>query len=508
MVEAGLSVLMVDAGTPPAPSLDRRPPLAELRTGAEGAWRHLLGEDYSKAQFAPGVSPKLRTVDGFDFERENSRANRIRTEGFRALGALVPGGLSNVWGAVACAFTEADFAAYPIGLKDMKPSYYAVAERIGLNGEREHDMSASVGDFLPLQPPLPLSPLTERLLKRYRKAGGGREFRLGRPHNAVLSLEMGERKACGLDLGCMFGCPVGAIYNSAHDLAALRRQDTFDYRPNVLVESVSRGRVGHTIRAVDMVSGNGFELSAKTVVLAAGTLPTTRLALRVLELYDEEIPLLNTQALSAAFWVPSMLGRPLPRDGYGMAQLCFERVLSDGAGGELFGLLYDANAMAAPDLMAHMPLTRPGAMAVTRALLSSLALVLLYFPGVFSANRARLVRGQSANAPELVVEGGVRKDFGAVARRNLSRVARDFARLGAYRLPGSSSQLSPGAEAHYAGTLPMGKRTTATGEIVGLEGLYAADGSVLNHLPAKQLTLTIMANADRIGRHIAGSLGA
>ena len=54
----------------------------------------------------------------------------------------------------------------------------------------------------------------------------------------------------------------------------------------------------------------------------------------------------------------------------------------------------------------------------------------------------------------------------------------------------------------------MGKRTTASGEIIGLEGLYVADGSVLNHLPAKQLTLTIMANADRIGRHIAGSLGA
>ncbi len=39
------------------------------------------------------------------------------------------------------------------------------------------------------------------------------------------------------------------------------------------------------------------------------------------------------------------------------------------------------------------------------------------------------------------------------------------------------------------------------------KGLFVADGSVLNRLPAKSHTLTIMANAERIGRAVAARIG-
>jgi choline dehydrogenase-like flavoprotein len=42
--------------------------------------------------------------------------------------------------------------------------------------------------------------------------------------------------------------------------------------------------------------------------------------------------------------------------------------------------------------------------------------------------------------------------------------------------------------------------TNALGELKGLEGLHVVDGAVLPSLPSKHATLTIMANADRIGR--------
>ncbi len=71
-------------------------------------------------------------------------------------------------------------------------------------------------------------------------------------------------------------------------------------------------------------------------------------------------------------------------------------------------------------------------------------------------------------------------------------------------LPGSTAILEPGADAHYAGTLPMGgggsAATTADGELAGAPGLYVVDGAALPTLPATHPTLTIMANADRIGR--------
>ena len=90
------------------------------------------------------------------------------------------------------------------------------------------------------------------------------------------------------------------------------------------------------------------------------------------------------------------------------------------------------------------------------------------------------------------------------------RLAREMRHLGAFALPGSLTILQPGADAHYAGTLPMGGNGPAacapTGELKACPGLYIADGAVLSSLPAKHCTLTIMANADRIARHLAARI--
>jgi cholesterol oxidase len=51
---------------------------------------------------------------------------------------------------------------------------------------------------------------------------------------------------------------------------------------------------------------------------------------------------------------------------------------------------------------------------------------------------------------------------------------------------------------------PVGPRKCApTGELNACPGLYILDGYILPGPPAKHCTLTIMANADRIARHLA-----
>jgi len=47
--------------------------------------------------------------------------------------------------------------------------------------------------------------------------------------------------------------------------------------------------------------------------------------------------------------------------------------------------------------------------------------------------------------------------------------------------------------------------TSQFGELNAAPGLYIVDGAVLPTIPAKFTTLTIMANADRVGRHLAGA---
>jgi choline dehydrogenase-like flavoprotein len=88
------------------------------------------------------------------------------------------------------------------------------------------------------------------------------------------------------------------------------------------------------------------------------------------------------------------------------------------------------------------------------------------------------------------------------------KLSKAFWSLGAVLLPGSFTVGRPGGDIHYAGTLPMREspspgETSPRGEVEGLDGIFVVDGACLPTLSEKSHTLTIMANADRIGRKLA-----
>ena len=96
----------------------------------------------------------------------------------------------------------------------------------------------------------------------------------------------------------------------------------------------------------------------------------------------------------------------------------------------------------------------------------------------------------------LEVEGGVKDSFPFLVKKAKKKISMAMRFLGGILLPGSLTWAPPGADLHYAGTLPMGKMTTDACGVIGVPGLYVVDGSVLPDLPARPCTFTIMAIAD------------
>lgn len=136
--------------------------------------------------------------------------------------------------------------------------------------------------------------------------------------------------------------------------------------------------------------------------------------------------------------------------------------------------------------------------ALFKFLSPALLAAITYFPGAFSNNRLRFDRPSG----KLHVTGGFAEGFVRTAREVSNDLARHWRALGAIAM--SRAKLAmPGVDAHFVGTLPMGGRaangTSSSGELSGFSGLHIVDGSVLPTLPSKHATLTIMANADRIG---------
>ncbi|NQV82520.1 MAG: GMC family oxidoreductase [Rhodospirillales bacterium] len=505
LLEGGVDVHMIDAGDEPSsvPALDR-PTLAELRTGAPGAAEHLLGSDLSGLRDMREYSPKLRTAAEPGTVSEYTRRNRIEAENFRLVGGLSRGGLSNIWGAVASVFDAEDLADSPISYDDLLPSYRVIAERIGISGSQDDDMTAFHGVDLPLQPPLELSPTAQLLWDNYQHRKPDPGFRLGHSRNAVLSEDHRGRGACSLDMMCMWGCRRRAIYSAADDVAELLKKPGFTLQSNVVIDKIVRKDGQYLVIGTD-TAGAQLRISASRVILAAGTLASSRLVLDHLDRLDAQIPLLTCPSMAMALWMPGRLGDPLAERGYGMAQLSFSMDLANPENASVLGQLYTAEALAVPDLVAHSPFTRPGSIKLMRGLMSGLLLGFVYFPGKFSQNRLWLTR-QPDGKTTLRVKGGYAETFPAAVRSVRKKLARQFRRAGAWWLPGSTKVYEPGAEVHYGGSLPMGSATTTSGEVIGAEGLYVVDGSILNTMPAKHHTVTMMANADRIGRILAKRL--
>jgi choline dehydrogenase-like flavoprotein len=419
------------------------------------------------------------------------------SQGFTAVAALSAGGLSTVWGASVAAFNQVDLSGWPLGSCDLAEHYAAVAARIGVSGTNDDAMAASLGDGLPLDPPLQPTGAVAVLQSAYlRQAPAG--LRLGLARNAVITRDRAGRQRCTYDKSCAFGCAAGAIYDSGRELAELRQRPNLHVVDGTIVESLFPRGASWQVNGRHRRNGATGPVTARSVVLAAGVLASTRLALLALDRYDQDVPLLNTPSMTLAFLLPRRIGATSTEHGYGMAQLAYE---ASAGGVATFGLLYEAEGFAAADLASSSPLTRPATAAMLGMLSPALILGMLYFPGHYSRNFVRL-----RCSGELFVSGDVSPALAGARRTAIRHIRRSFRKLGAWLLPGVSRPLPPGAEVHYAGTLPMGSATTLSGELIGQRGLFVADGSVLPTLPPKSHTLTVMANARRIGANLAQQL--
>ncbi len=515
MLAAGLRVLMLDQGdTGPITDADDRGYL-DIRRDDAGQWRRFLGDDFSALKGRHDVSPKLKAPGNAYVFRGFRQAYDIHTDNFQAIGSLAQGGLSNVWGAGAYAYDDRDLAGFPIRRDDLTPSFVAVAKRMGISGVADGALGAFYGDDLPLQPPVELHENMRRLLDRSsRRAEFAQRIgvRFGRARNAVLTQPMDGRGACTLDDRCLWGCPRGAIYSASADMENLRSHPDFTYRRGAFVRSMRREgdiyRLAHGPAAEAHPTG---EASARVVVLAAGTLGSTKLALEFIGFLGRDLPVLSNPAFATAFHMPERLGVALPEKGFALGQLAFVADDADDPAAYAHGVLFAATSLPAADLARHMPLTRPGARRLARLLMPGLLLANCYLPGSMSRNTLKV--DKHGGRTRLVIAGAHDPDLMSRVTDVRSRLSRLLLRLGAVALPGGTRMTRPGADVHYAGTLPMtrdsrtsGPVTDAHGQLAGCDGLFIADGAVLSRVAAKNPTMTIMANADRIGCHVAARL--
>ncbi|MDP2203194.1 MAG: FAD-dependent monooxygenase [Methylicorpusculum sp.] len=504
LVEAGLRVLMVDGGKQP----DISPPEGDFlsaRTQDIEQWKWIIGQDFHALKMRDAVSPKLRVpsqayaFDGF------SRRNQIEGEEFIAVGSLAKGGLSNAWGCGVARLSVDELAVLPFPGSEMVESYIKVSRRIGVSGRSDDDMSDYFGLDEFAQPPIPLDELHTWLSCRYAKQRiklHSQGFKLGRSRVGVLNVDISDRQACNLSGNCLWGCSRRSLYSAVHDLSALRKHANFNELSGFVVDGLSSdsgcwAATGETVR-----DGRRRSVTAGKIVLAAGTLATTRIVLCALNL-QRPIPFLSSPTAAFLLWIPRLLGaQRMP--GFGLGQLSFVMGLRDGI--DAFGSTFSTTGILISEFTRHVPMGRRFSIDLLKGLLSSCVVGNLFLPGQLTNAEAKLREDGT-----LVVSGKYSDSVEPLMDEARNKLSKAYWSMGALLLPGSFTVGHPGGDIHYAGMLPMRDNpaigeTSSLGEVKGLDGVYVVDGACLPILPAKSHTLTIMANADRIGSLIAMSL--
>jgi choline dehydrogenase-like flavoprotein len=217
---------------------------------------------------------------GDAFDRETTyrvmHGGKAGTEGICAC----VGGPSVFYGGASFRFREDDFrpalaivgdsgAKWPIGYADLEPFYSSAEALLGVAGDDEGDPTVPPRSEPYPRPPAPLAPISARIAEAARGMG---------LHPFRVPLALNDVTGCGMCDG--YACAVGA----KNDLAAGIIPDLvargLDLRSRMVVTRLVRdGSRITTVEAVSRATGDRRTFRAERVVLAAGALASPHLLL-------------------------------------------------------------------------------------------------------------------------------------------------------------------------------------------------------------------------------------
>lgn len=509
-LERGFDVEMVDVGFERPASPLPEASFSALKQGLEDPEAYFLGPKGEAVVYpSPGAKPYgFPPSKAYVFQRPGRYGTR--DVGFDPVLSFARGGLGEAWTGGSYELRDEELADFPFDGTALRPCYDTVARRIGVTGAND-----DIRRFSPLTAtylePLELDEHSAALHRRYdarRAKLNAAGFYVGRSRVAVLSRDLGARRACG-ELGrCLWGCPRGSLYAPSLTLGELLLHPRFTYRPGLLVRRVLLGAGDRAAGVVAIPVGGESEvqLQAERVVLAAGALPTTRIYLETLASLGVRGPrlpgLMDNRHVMVPFVNVSRVGSDVQLASYQFHMLALG---IDGGHWrhDVHGQISALKAAAVHPIVHGLPFDLRTSLGVFRHLRGALGVANIWISDDRRDANAATLETTSDGDTRLLLEYG---DDASDLPRTESMIAATRRGLGAMGCiaPRSMVKILPrGSSVHYAGTIPMSEEDRehtcrADGSVRGFRGLYVADGAGFPWLPAKNVTFTLMANAVRL----------
>jgi ferredoxin len=435
--------------------------------------RKLHGNVFPPPKTNFGIAPKTRKIEGWGSVWDSSSY----------------GGLTNVWGLSLVPFSTYDLEGWPFGRAELDVHYGAMADRIGIAGERDALNTALGPDFVN-RPPIIVPPLISALSNQVncKATGSGYRFVAGASRLAV-ETRTDQVKSCVACGECMLGCPRQAMHSTVTDMDTWQRSG--------LISRALSGRV----LAIDRESRNVIIAAAggsrevvgpfDRIYVCAGCIGTTEIVMRTLGQNVGPRIIDNSVYTFLIVYTGTMLGRSDDQRRYlGLTNLLVNAMpLTPGrraAQLQIYPMFDHLWRYYVP--FALWPLVAP----LGRALRRRLLLVRIFLHGEHSQAYAIHIDGDGPARLTLAHAGTPLLQIPDL----WPEIRRCFTGSGFHMLP-AKAMWRQRTSSHYAASLPLGVGPVAIDGSIS-PGVYLCDSSVFTTAPATSPTFTIMANARRI----------
>lgn len=509
LAESGHSVLIIDGGQHNEDEADRIPDesFISLRRHDDKQEEYFLGKHFESIPEGKTSSGSQLTPARNFLIRETEKYLPLLSKSFSAIESLAIGGLGGGWGLGCCVFSDRELIRAGLNPSEMKPAYQLIADRIGISGERDDATPFTWAHINGVHPAFEND--RGALLMKAKYARKKTElnqlgFFLGRPALALLTSVKNGRKGLNRRDMDFYDDHGHSAWRAWMLVNELKKKPNVQHEPGWLVTSFQEEENSVTVSAMRIGTNEKKDFEARKLILAPGPLGTARIVLRSLPGGTEKkLPIICNPYNYTPMLLPKLLGSEISETHIGLAQLSMFHNADENGDNIAMASIYSYHSLMLFRLLRETPLNfRDGRMAM-RYLLPALMIAGIHHPET-SGDQQFVQLQKSDSSPtgdSLAVNYQLPNEKISSVQEREKMYRRAFRKLGAFAL----KQVHPGigSSVHYAGVLPFANTNTEftldkTGKLHGHERTFVADGSGFHFLPAKGLTLSLMANAHNV----------
>lgn len=282
----------------------------------------------------------------------------------------------------------------------------------------------------------------------------------------------------------IYSLKIANILKTSKVINKFLKYKNFTYINNSLVKKISEKDGTAEVHAILLDSGNETSYKAKFIISAAGSINTNRIILRSANNYNKRVPFLTKNNYMFVCFLPKILFKSKPK------QFFINQVALNTE--KYFIQFYRCNPKTLEKALEFVKLPKKITLGFLKLLSPFLIIADVRFESKPGKNKFLELKNDKEEI--LHINFNYTKNELNDHRKSLSKIKTKLLSFGILPL----KMVTGVVTSHYGG----GVTTDQSGKLINHKRIYVADSSTWNILPAKPPTLTLMANAARIGKNI------